>query len=315
MAKNIINNNNEIAAQTSSSGIALQSADEGTSCDTNSTTEEANNTKHQSDDDPSNLLPKWTEALHSVASTIIHLLDIPSQLALQEESCRCSLNNSKAADTANNTDLATSSCQSKRCNIDLLRVFRYDAISSNKDEEQQSIQAAPTILGSSPHSDWGTLTVVYQDTKGGLQTYCHVCDKWLDVKAVSDVSTITTAKRDDSRTCSLFVHVGDFLSLASINNEGESKSCPKWPSPRHRVLCPTINEERTNNSHHHQSSTSSVKDKADYCRRSLVYFAYPPPNVTLEDVQRVVSPHVTATATSSLSVTQSTTNDLGKDDK
>ena len=35
------------------------------------------------------LMPSWTEALHSVASTIIHLLDIPPQLVLQEESCQC----------------------------------------------------------------------------------------------------------------------------------------------------------------------------------------------------------------------------------
>ena len=318
MANNNINNDNDIAAQpiSSSSGFAtVQSTDDGTSCDINSTNERANN------DDPSNLLPKWTKALHSVASTIIHSLDIPSQLALQEESCRCSLNNSNAADTANKTDLATSSCQSKRCNIDLLRVFRYDAISSpqdnnNNDEQRQSMQATPTILGSSPHSDWGTLTVVYQDTKGGLQTYCHVCDKWSDVEAVSDVSTGTTTKKNDSRTCSLFVHVGDFLSLASINNEGESKSYPpKWPSPRHRVLCPTINEDRTNNSHHQSiSSSRNVKDKADYCRRSLVYFAYPPPNVTLEDVKRVVSPLVAVASTPSSSSVQSTINDLEKDD-
>ena len=72
---------------------------------------------------------------------------------------------------------------------------------------------------------------------------------------------------------------------------------------------------KNSKSHQHQSSTSGVKNKSDYCSRSLVYFEYPPPNVTLEDVQRVVSPHVNATASSSLSVTQSTTNDLGKDDK
>ena len=128
------------------------------------------------------------------------------------------------------------------------------------------------------------------------------------------MSTITTAKRDGSRTCSLFVHVGDFLSLASINNEGESKSYPKWPSPRHRVLCPTINEERTNNFHHQSSSSSSAKNKSDYCRRSLVYFAYPPPNVTLEDVKRVVSPLVAVASTPSSSSVQSTINDLEKDD-
>ena len=89
---------------------------------------------------------------------------------------------------------------------------------------------------------------------------------------------------NNKKTCSLFVHVGDFLSLASIRGEG---GYPMFPSPRHRVLSPIRRyDEDGSTSKSKGNSSSYVKD---YCRRSLVYFAYPPPNVTLNAVQQVVS--------------------------
>jgi len=244
-----------------------------------------------SKDEQCTLMPSWIEALHSVASTIIHLLGIPPELALQEESCQC-LSTNTNIDTNHNT------CQ--RCNIDLLRVFRYDAIPPPHDSHNQNDgkNNEPQVMGSSPHSDWGTLTIVWQDNKGGLQTYCHACDVWSDVDASSTAAEDTTTdkcgesftankNRSSNRKCSLFVHIGDFLSLASINSEEGNDDCypnPMWPSPRHRVLCPPIQQE--NNTTSEDNSEASAKD----CRRSLVYFAYPPPNISLDTVQKVVSP-------------------------
>jgi len=237
------------------------------------------------------LMPRWTEALHSVASTIIHLLDIPPQLALQEGSCQCI--------TSTNND--TSKCQ--RCNIDLLRIFRYDAVSSpvdspsqNDNEDGNNKKNESQVMGSSTHSDWGTMTIVWQDDKGGLQTYCHACDVWSDVDASSSTKIEDTTTPDElgksstknssssNRQCSLFVHIGDFLSLASIQNEEGNDCYPMWPSPRHRVLCPTV--RRDNNT----TVTDNRKGTAQDCRRSLVYFAYPPPDVSLDTVQKVISP-------------------------
>ena len=49
-----------------------------------------------------------------------------------------------------------------------------------KDDDDRSLAEA---LGSSPHTDWGTLTVSLQDDRGGLQTHCRMCDAWSDVDA------------------------------------------------------------------------------------------------------------------------------------
>jgi hypothetical protein len=194
--------------------------------------------KCHSSDHLSKLLPEWTYALHSIASIVIDLLGIPQNTVLQEGRCKCSHSHSVGP-----------------CNIDLLRVFRYDAVDSSAQ-----------MMGSSPHSDWGTLTVVWQDTKGGLQTYCHACDAWTDVDASSS-----------SSMAYFFVHVGDFLSLATIPDDG-NKGVPVWPSPRHRVNCPFLKEE------------SGDDVNGNQCRRSLVYFAYPPPKVSLDDARCSVVP-------------------------
>ena len=197
------------------------------------------------------LLPQWTEALHSIAAVVIRLLGIPPGLVLQEEPCECS-------------HQIPIQAQSKKCNTDLIRVFRYDALQSND-----------LVFGSSAHSDWGTLTVVWQDEKGGLQTYCDVCDKWSDVDApaMHPDNNLDSSNSDD--VINFFVHVGDFLSLATMHNDGSST----WHSPRHRVLCPSIR------------SCNKISKEPNFnsqCRRSLVYFAYPPPGISLKDAQNVI---------------------------
>jgi hypothetical protein len=217
----------------------------------------------------------WTDALHSVASTIIRLLDIPPQIVLQEKQCRC-MNNSTNSNNAD--DRRCENNNSYCCNIDLLRVFRYDAVSHSQ------TNAIEAVLGSSAHSDWGTLTVVWQDDKGGLQTYCHACDKWSDVVTSSTTETASSTPTTNEKglgeySVQLFVHVGDFLSLATIAGGTESNH-PKWSSPRHRVVCPPLLRQ---NSHEGDSDTKS-------CRRSLVYFAYPPPGISLDAARPIVVP-------------------------
>jgi len=286
-------------------GVSAAQTNDSISKDFDTNNEDSKRNTNTNKDESCTLMPSWTEALHSVASTIIHLLDIPPKLALQEESCQCLPSNTNKNDTKH-----TKKCQ--RCNIDLLRVFRYDAVDSpshdnyNNDDE-------PQVMGSSPHSDWGTMTIVWQDNKGGLQTYCHACDVWSDVDVSSSTKiegTTTdeygeessTTKNNSNRKCSLFVHIGDFLSLASIQNkEGIDDCYPMWPSPRHRVLCPTIRHE--NNATVVDKSKASTKD----CRRSLVYFAYPPPNVSLDTVQKVVS--IISSDDSSIQSTTGTVNE------
>lgn len=146
---------------------------------------------------------------------------------------------------------------------DLLRVFRYDALATI--EEQQS------YLGSSSHTDWGCMTAVWQDSKGGLQIYCHEHECWnnVDVKLDGD--------HNDS-ICRVFMHVGDFLSLSinSIVDDGGnihpiniSDTGLQWSSPTHRVICPLRVDDGGNTS--------------ENSRCSLVYFAYPPNGVSLSD--------------------------------
>ena len=69
--------------------------------------------------------------------------------------------------------------------------------------------------------------------------------------------------------------MGNFLSLATIGKEEGSR--PSWQFPWHRGLCPR------------EDSTESGNDEKK-CRRSLVYFAYPPPGIALDEARNVVSP-------------------------
>ena len=193
-------------------------------------------------------LLNWTEALHSVAAVVIDSIGISQQVVLNEKNCDCLR---KIISNPNNTNPSP-----KKCNVDLLRCFRYDAVPVEDDNQ----------LGSSSHTDWGSLTVVWQDDKGGLQTYCNACEKWTDVAAPE--------RKRTTKTINFFVHVGDFLSLAT-HGEGMTH-LPIWPSPRHRVICPTKQPDQTT--------------EKNQCRRSLVYFAYPPPNISLAAAQKVVEP-------------------------
>ena len=144
---------------------------------------------------------------------------------------------------------------------DLLRAFRYDALTSTEEQESN--------LGSSSHTDWGCMTAVWQDSKGGLQIYCHEHECWNDV----EVDNIDSC--DDS-IVRLFFHVGDYLSLAMNSTLDENNNVhprnegnTKWSSPTHRVLCPL--------------RVCGDNSLTDSCRCSLVYFAYPPNGISIFD--------------------------------
>jgi hypothetical protein len=132
---------------------------------------------------------------------------------------------------------------------------------------------------------------VWQDGVGGLQTYCRTCNVWVDIPPSPTVRGTNLSVKEPSESETGFViHVGDMTSLAirqaqrelllrkddaSISSALINTSYPStrvtaydqascgaiFPSPLHRVLSPT-----------------SVK------RFSLVYFAYPAPFATLNDL-------------------------------
>lgn len=116
--------------------------------------------------------------------------------------------------------------------------------------------------------------MVWQDQVGGLQTYCHACQKWADVVVTSEQQQ---QQHQDDTSWEFIVHVGDFTSICigcALQEEENKKTLKQgnnyldltptvvWPSPKHRVLSPT--QQR---------------------RLSLVYFAYPPAAASLQNMQ------------------------------
>ena len=92
--------------------------------------------------------------------------------------------------------------------ISLLRLFHY--LSHPFSNE--------THLGSSPHTDWGFLTVILHDGVPGLQFFHE--NTWVHMPYIQD---------------SLIINAGDVLSQLSGG---------RYRSPIHRVLCPTLGLER-----------------------------------------------------------------------
>uniref|UniRef100_A0A7S4N344 Isopenicillin N synthase-like Fe(2+) 2OG dioxygenase domain-containing protein n=1 Tax=Odontella aurita TaxID=265563 RepID=A0A7S4N344_9STRA len=202
-------------------------------------------------------LPKWTDALHSVATTVVDTLGIPPSAVLNGRDCSC-----RSRPHAGNARAGGCHC----CAIDLLRVFRYDSLTNARDQSDRP--------GSSEHTDWGSLTVVWQDCSGGLQAWCAECQRWNDVPVPPGGCTASTEEGGKIRgeeEVRLFVHVGDFLSLSSGS---------AWPSPKHRVLCPLRDRS---------VDTNSSNDIMLAGRSSLVYFAYPPPGASISDTGPILA--------------------------
>lgn len=65
-----------------------------------------------------------------------------------------------------------------------------------------------------PHSDWGSLTILYQDDVGGLEVLDRKSDTWMPVPTIADT---------------FVVNVGDLMSLWTNG---------RWNSTKHRVVVP-----------------------------------------------------------------------------
>ena len=202
---------------------------------------------------------QWCRSLRSIAERVNQLLELPPNVLLESP---------------------------REKSLDLMRAFYYHAV---PEDNTLSLSSAPagggSMFGSSEHTDWGTLTVVWQDQVGGLQTFCQACQKYVDVPTVEVTSkdhgggggggggAPSNDKSPNEWSC--IVHVGDTLSLAlgrrstsveTSYDSADSKDQPKhgevrWPSPTHRVL-----------------AQSKV-------RTSLVYFVYPPSTSSIQSLQ------------------------------
>lgn len=112
--------------------------------------------------------------------------------------------------------------------ISILRLFHYyntigESMDMNSGAVDPNSNQQENILGSSPHTDWGFLTIIIQDAVGGLQLRRNTNDsavpgyRWIDVNP-SDVSY------------SIVVNGGDYLSVITEY---------RYVSPIHRVLSPS----------------------------------------------------------------------------
>jgi hypothetical protein len=212
-------------------------------------------------------LKAWTEILHTVVRHIMVQLQLPTKhLIVQNSSMNDEPEGAKSTPTSQP--------------LDILRAFRYEPIyvdTSGTHHTKLPVNGSPQ-LGSSPHTDWGSWTVVWQDDTNPpcLQTYCHHCQKWNSIPSPLSPTSMCDDEMDDNtptNRCSnlsneayFIVHVGDLTSLSirqaihqlslSCKSSNTIPIADIWPSPRHRVLLP-INQYR----------------------HSLVYFVYPP-NIT-----------------------------------
>lgn len=220
---------------------------------------------------------EWCLTLSKIAQVVNQMLDIPPNVLLVNDDLDDSnvTNDDNGSSDDNNND---------KDRLDLLRVFYYHQVPNHQKGDENT-----QCFGSSPHTDWGSWTVVWQDNVGGLETFCRRCQKWIPVPppspplatatASTNHQTITTtttfAPSNQPHIWNCIVHVGDLASLAlgkeqhpvqpSTGHDNSQEGLVQWPSPRHRVVSPT-----------------------QTTRTSLVYFAYPPPSLSLCQLQEAL---------------------------
>jgi hypothetical protein len=188
----------------------------------------SDNIRNSDNADPQHQIRNWCTTLSWIAHQVCETLDLPPD-----------------------TFLSSTASYS----LDLLRIFHYFALDDGNINSQDDI-----VLGSSPHTDWGSLTIVWQDQVGGLQTYCRKCQTWIDVPP----PPLSQASSSDH--WQVIVHVGDMASLVlnALSDKGQP-SRSLWPSPKHRVV------------------SSKTQDRV-----SLVYFAYPPAQTSLASLHQTL---------------------------
>lgn len=98
----------------------------------------------------------------------------------------------------------------------VMRLFHYFASDTLKETKGVKVDPTKIVMGSSPHTDWGYLTLILQDDVGGLQLSHQ--GQWVDVPHVHN---------------SLVVNAGDFLAVLSGG---------RYHSPVHRVLSPSARD-------------------------------------------------------------------------
>jgi hypothetical protein len=259
------------------------------------------------------LLPNWATWMHSVAITVARALDLPRNAWLVEDEPE------DVKDSSSSSSSGSSPPHHHR--LDLPRAFLYEITppkqlspsgnipQQNANHQSSSLSSSSPssnleqlpihpdqadqdgvdefVWGSSPHSDWGAFTVIWQDEVGGLCLQCPRCGTWRPVPP--SATGLISELKDNNEVVHLIILVGDLTSLA-MNLQAQQASAelglaaarsapqdsfpslsrrrttttaresPFWPSPRHGVLCPQQGPPRA----------------------SLVYFCYPPPHQTLD---------------------------------
>jgi len=148
--------------------------------------------------------------------------------------------------------------------ISIMRVFHYYHVNSQKihsrvtsNETGSSLQ----MLGSSPHTDWGFLTVILADDIRGLQFIARRNKTTVDGSAHDSVSGSSIWQDVPYIPGSLVVNGGDYLSMLSRG---------VYHSPVHRVLSPGTHDHA-----HTHTVGSEQKSCSNNDRHSFVFFFYP----------------------------------------
>jgi isopenicillin N synthase-like dioxygenase len=143
------------------------------------------------------------------------------------------------------------------------RIFRY--FSDGQLPAGFSKEQYEAIMGSSPHTDWGLITLIVADDTPGLQLFWDGQQVGASRDAEAGVLKDSTGNfvnsdagwytvRPEFDQGKIFVNTGDFMAIASAG---------RYISPLHRVLSPEVRK---------RNSEGDVKAVE---RKSCVFFYYP----------------------------------------
>lgn len=154
--------------------------------------------------------------------------------------------------------------------ISIMRVFHYFNVNSQK--IQNHVDANETsgsglqMLGSSPHTDWGFLTIILADDIRGLQFIARHSKTTADSPAHDSTSGSSIWQDVPYIPGSLVVNGGDYLSMLSRG---------VYHSPVHRVLSPGTHNHADMQCTHIHTSSEQKRCSSSNDRHSFVFFFYP----------------------------------------